>query len=359
MSSAGSAADLRQPSAGGYDAHVGSLGLDEFYSVGPMEDDVVGKVPRYAMPNVSSLLPNYANSEQEFIHRTFHTGNYDQIRSLPNTLKEQQVQTARLARMEAARRFLMPSLEERQGEVGPRSNQQGLFQVFEYLPSRYSLADELASKERVESEAKRMTIGGKEFTPAGGVGLKLKHEDGFEAGKVYPYLGGPLEAMDELKLANRWMDDAHILEGPFVQSGTQKLDDKPTRLVAWDMMNNLRKWISQDWQGAEIVIYENEAELWVLKVVLASIDSAAGLLAYMNVFIRCNELVNAYRLNKVVEYWDIQPGDGATYYTLRPPWVRHDRLLTFFTLRPEERDWTTSHGVLEVNKNKPAQSDDD
>lgn len=31
-------------------------------------------------------------------------------------------------------------------------------QAFEYIPSRYDLADELSSKARVESEAKRMAV---------------------------------------------------------------------------------------------------------------------------------------------------------------------------------------------------------
>ena len=58
-------------------------------------DDVIGHVPRYAIPIISSLLPTYTNSEQEFITRTFNKGNYDQIRTLPNTLKEQQVRIGR------------------------------------------------------------------------------------------------------------------------------------------------------------------------------------------------------------------------------------------------------------------------
>ena len=35
---------------------------------------------------------------------------------------------------------------------------QDLFSAFEYIPSRLSLADELASKQRVQSEAKRMAV---------------------------------------------------------------------------------------------------------------------------------------------------------------------------------------------------------
>ncbi len=54
------------------------------------ESDVVGYLPRYAIPNIASLLPTYTNSEQEFIHRTFHTGNYDYLKHLPHDIKYRQ-----------------------------------------------------------------------------------------------------------------------------------------------------------------------------------------------------------------------------------------------------------------------------
>ena len=56
-----------------------------------VEDDVIGHVPSYAMPNISSMLPNYMNSEQEFIFRTFNVGNYDMLKHLPENFREQQV----------------------------------------------------------------------------------------------------------------------------------------------------------------------------------------------------------------------------------------------------------------------------
>lgn len=54
-------------------------------------NDVVAQLPRYAAPNIASALPTYRNGEQEFIQRTFATGNYDMIRHLPASLREQQV----------------------------------------------------------------------------------------------------------------------------------------------------------------------------------------------------------------------------------------------------------------------------
>eukprot|EP00955_Chlamydomonas_euryale_P078661 363192-Chlamydomonas_euryale.AAC.4 len=45
--------------------------------------DVIGRVNRYTMPNIASMLPNYANGDAEFIFRTFNTGNYDMLKHLP------------------------------------------------------------------------------------------------------------------------------------------------------------------------------------------------------------------------------------------------------------------------------------
>lgn len=61
--------------------------------LGPQEeyDDVIGYVPGYAIPSISSLLPTFTNSEQDFINRTFTTGNYDYIKHLPDDIKHQHV----------------------------------------------------------------------------------------------------------------------------------------------------------------------------------------------------------------------------------------------------------------------------
>ena len=40
---------------------------------------------------------------------------------------------------------------------------------------------------------------------------------------------------------------------------------------------------------------------------------------------------------QVVEFWASSPGDGATYFVMRPPWLRPDRITTYYTLHPEVR----------------------
>ncbi len=287
---------------------------------GALKDGVIGHVARYAMPNISSMLPNYSNADAEFIFRTFNTGNYDLLKTLPDTIREQEVgwqalgcdahiaaaliprvlpsarlpnplraaspppkvQAARTARMEITRKFLMPALGQPLLRSRP-DNQQNLFSVFEYIPSRLSLADELASKQRVESEAKRMAvsqprcptnschlpcphspphssrpssrairlpapqIGGKEFIPTGHVELP-KHKD--LSGAPYPHMGGGGATVEDHVLAQSWIGQQDKVTGkPWVPS--DKVGDRPTRQMARVMMDDIRKWIHKVRLGRE------------------------------------------------------------------------------------------------------------
>lgn len=46
-------------------------------------------------------------------------------------------------------------------------------------------------------------------------------------------------------------------------------------------------------------------------------------------------------LLQIVENWGAKPGDGYIYFTVKPPWVHHDQVESFFTLHPEERSFKT------------------
>ena len=52
---------------------------------------------------------------------------------------------------------------------------------------------------------------------------------------------------------------------------------------------------------------------------------------------------------QAVEHWNIEPGDGCVYYTVRPPWVAQDKTETFFMLHPEERSLETLLAYREAN----------
>lgn len=46
-------------------------------------------------------------------------------------------------------------------------------------------------------------------------------------------------------------------------------------------------------------MFENDQGCWVMKMDMSTVDSLDGLQAYMNVFVRCNTLINEYGLTKV------------------------------------------------------------
>lgn len=318
-------------------------------------NDVVAHLPRYAAPNIAATLPSYRNGEQDFIHRTFHVGNYDQIRHLPVTLKEHQVTAQRTQRMDAAHAYLMPALTSQPRIKGAGPDSTGLFSNFEYIPSKYSLADELASKDRVARETVRLTVGGgKEFLPA--VAPRMaKHED-LDPARGYLYLSGPQEAADELAGAQRALHESKFISPtPFLPAGARKLAvELPNKPQTLAMMSRLKALLAADWEGVALQIFENEHDCWVVSFEEASVDSLAGLAAYMNVFVRTNPAANEYKLTKVVEFWGSRPGDGHAYFVLRPPWVANDHLSTFYALHPDERDWRTSFPVLEMEKERQA-----
>ncbi|KXZ48626.1 hypothetical protein GPECTOR_26g529 [Gonium pectorale] len=329
------------------DDPLAALGLGA--SAAAAGSDVVGAVPRYAAPNLASCLPVYTNQEQDFIVRTFGAGNYDMLRHLPDDIRVQQVNANRTARQEAVRTFLLPGTLGSQLRLKSNpENQQGLFAPFEYIPSRYSLAAELASKERVANETTRLAVGrGQEWKPVVAERLQRHQEIGPKSG--YVYLAGPHEDTEDIRQAARAHDEAGISNPPFVPAGTQKLSGEvPTRLEATSMMRAIKKALEADWEGAVISIFENEHDCWVICFQEATVDGLEGLAAYMNVFVRTHALAIGYKLVRVVEYWGSSPGDGCVYFVVRPPWVAPDRLDTFFKLHPEERDWRTSFPVVEM-----------
>ena len=75
---------------------------------------------------------------------------------------------------------------------------------------------------------------------------------------------------------------------------------------------------------------------------LATLDSEPGLGAYMNVFSRSHHVITKFMLKKVVEDWNVTPGDGHLYFTFRPPWVTSRITDTFYALHPEQRVYQDS-----------------
>ena len=221
------------------------------------EDGPVKVLPRYAIPNITSILPEYSNAEAEYIQRTFAQGNYDLLHTLPSDISAGEVNKFRKAHMEQARKMLLDNMPHAAGSVPKATNKNGLFQEFEYRPSPYNLSDDIQSRERLESEAARIKISGSDFN-TGGIVHKSKHEDGFTEGVRYPHQTNPYEAASDQILRQKWLEESKILAGPFVPSGTAKdaiSDGVPTKAMARDIIQQVQRIICEDWEDVEAVSY--------------------------------------------------------------------------------------------------------
>lgn len=293
------------------------------------------EVPHYCMPNFTSILPTYSNSDQDYIKQAFSAGSWVSItRGLPVDVRGG-LGKARQENMESAvsSSVLKPAV--------PVQKKKEVFSEFEYIPSRFSLAAEEASKERLESEAKRLAIAGKDWV-CSSAATHGKYEDSFGDKEFrYPYLADPYAAAQDQLLRAKWIEDSKILHGPFLPSGKDP-SGSITRALLPAVLKELHKVVDEDWGDYVFSVLSTEDDMIVVRFEMDTVDSERGLQAYMNVLASTGDIVMQYNLKKVVEDWHAQPGDGYLYYMFRPPWVRARQTDAFFTLHPEERNFTTS-----------------
>lgn len=203
----------------------------------------------------------------------------------------------------------------------------GLFEVFEYLPSRYSLVEELKKRERLSSEGTLLSIGGQAFI-CGSSKAKMKYEPAFEEKKMknnsssLQYICDPYDAAQNQLLRNKWLEESKILHGPFIPPGRDKSIDSITRSLLPTIISDLYKVITKDWENVEFSVLATEDDAIVVRFNLVSIGNECGLECYMNALIKKADCVIDYKLSKVVEDWGRSPGDGFIYYLFRPPWKK-------------------------------------
>ncbi|KAG7376301.1 hypothetical protein PHYPSEUDO_013784 [Phytophthora pseudosyringae] len=271
--------------------------------------------PRYMRPTFSSILPEYANSEADQIRKAFGAGSYANIQKMPARLRNNAVNQARFEKMNENRLT--------QPKTGKNATKNGLFNKFEYTPSRFSLADGQAQMERLRSEAKRTEISGQDFV-SGGAAARLKHEDAFGATNFrYPHMHAPCPDINEERKHKRRVEDKKILHGAFVPCGQRPPVDAVTRKLIPQIIQEMHEVLAADWQGLDLSIAPARDENIVVRFNEVSIECENGLVAYMNVFSKTNRVPSKYGLHKVAEDWNAKPGDGGLYFAFRPPWVKN------------------------------------
>lgn len=288
----------------------------------------------FRLPNFTSILPTYTNVEQDDIRSAFTVGNHVSLRELPNKIRYNSIINSKIDKSKVNIRSGIP------GGGGRKITKNGLFEQFEYIPSRYSLADEILMKERLEDEAVTLGVGGKPFVP-GSNKLKLKFENAFEDkdGNIgaFKYMSDPYEAAQNQNLRAKWIEDSKILHGPFIPSGTKKALEAPSRSLLPDICKAIHQVIARDWGDLEFSVQATEDDDVVVRFSLMAVESELGVESYMNCLLKKNDTINDYMLRKVVEDWCTKPGDGYLSFIFRPPWIHTRSSDSYYTLHPEER----------------------
>ena len=309
-------------------------------------------LPHYALPNFSVVLPTYSNAESDLITQAFRIGNFVSVSALPNSIKPGQVSRSRFQKILDNRQ---PAEDWNVNLGAPYKPKQKTFSEFEYMPSPFSLADEVAKEDREKHVEATKAAGHEKAFVMSDTHKSLKYEDSFRGGSnptfqfnAFSSVADPYERADDQALRYKWLQDAQILAGPIRPSGRvkgstgQASSELPTRSTLPQMVAELREAIEFDWSEYAFLVCSTDDEHVVIRFELATLDSEPGLSAYMNVFSRSHRVVYKYMLKKVVEDWNVTPGDGHLYFTFRPPWVASRITDTFYSLHPEQRTYQDS-----------------
>ena len=187
-------------------------------------------LPHYALPNFSVVLPDYANNEADVIRSAFNTANFRSIADLPDTVKNGAVNRSRFEKMTINRQSPLEGTAAAAGDdtvlfgqqrrLPDKTNRAKYFMEFEYMPSPYSLAEELAKDERNANNVKVAQAGhALTFRPADSR-TRHAHED--VAGKFTEYIIDPFECAGDQVLRQKWLMDAQVLAAPFKPAGRNR-----------------------------------------------------------------------------------------------------------------------------------------
>ena len=175
-------------------------------------------LPHYALPNFSVVLPTYSNHESDVISQAFRVGNFVTLHDLPHEMRPGQVSRGRFQKILDNRQ----PVEEGAEKVVFRKPK--TFSEFEYMPSPYSIVDDLKRDERLRSEAAMAAAGHPSVWRSAGNTATLPHEDSFGGESPFYRDPDPYERADDEALRWKWLQDAQILAEPFKPSGAPAAD---------------------------------------------------------------------------------------------------------------------------------------
>lgn len=280
-----------------------------------------GTVSHYEVPNLTSMLYEYTNKEQEHIQRCFRAGNFTHLRELPN-----QVQPNSIIETTREKQNFNVHFRSKGAPTTRLLDKKTYYKKFEYMEDNYEGFLEAQRKEKAESKAKQKALhGDKDFYPVVPK-PKGKYENPFnETDKEYlfPFLSeeDPYEAAKDEVLRHKWIEESKNLYGEFKPSSKEHSLLMPGRTLFMEILEEVKKVLLADWNDVNFVIGTNPEEMIEIKFESNTMDTEKGLKIYMNNLISANTVMRKYGLRRVSHYWGYKE-DNYIYYMIAPPWVK-------------------------------------
>lgn len=223
--------------------------------------DHSGTVSHYEVPNLTSMLYEYTNKEQEHIQKCFRVGNFNMIRELPDKFEPNSIIDQIREKQNFNVHFMSKKLESEE----PKKQYSkliggGLFMKFEYMSDDYDAYLESLKKEKKESKdiasklhgksfiwINHLPIANKVFNPylSTTVEPKGKHKKQFKEGEndnVYPFLreDDPYEAAKDEVLRHKWIEESKNLYGEFKPSKKESSLTIPGRTLFMEILEEVK-----------------------------------------------------------------------------------------------------------------------
>eukprot|EP00397_Hematodinium_sp_SG-2012_P044195 GEMP01049304.1.p1 GENE.GEMP01049304.1~~GEMP01049304.1.p1 ORF type:complete len:394 (+),score=90.46 GEMP01049304.1:179-1360(+) len=319
------------------------------------------RVPHFSLSTVAQSAPGYSNAEQDIIRQAFHTGNYTWMKELlPVELAPDAINILRRRRME----------ENRVGTGRPPltwSKMTGLwgggfYQEFEYMPDPYELKENAISQEKKAGLEKRVEMGHSQDWHVPSQQARLKYEPMLVTReelkdvrtKETDFYLRPDSSEVEASASDSLMDNMEEPMFSFRVGKGQGLNDDG-KMSRAGMQPKIKQWLQEkmdtDWDDATVVVSFTDQDMVQIAFYMGSVDSERGVLAYMNILAKNDDLVNSLGLRKLSQLWGVtrtfpkkpddsiaSEGDSADmkwmFFLMCPKWVRMRTTDAYYTRHP-------------------------
>lgn len=209
----------------------------------------------YVVPNLTSVLYDYTNKEQDIVKQAFRVGNFQGLRDLPDDVAPFTVTHAQRIKVQDAN--LNSQITSQNSKIYRELLKEngGVFQKFEHIPDPFGA--EKAIRRREQAIENDKIIAGP-FNPA-----KLQKRLAYE----YPFLGmherhtysflsqdDPYSVSTDDRLRAKWIEEAKQLYGSFVPAGPKKPIHQVSKSLMKEIVDCIKKLLLSDWNDVNFVL---------------------------------------------------------------------------------------------------------